>query len=217
VRIAFDPSDAPLAAQTGVTVEGIQVLLDRQGSAAAPQVAITDATGLARFEALLEGTYTVSADRPLTQVERAALPDGDRDVSVFAGARRLAVVPPTPSATVELVASRRGSLVVSEGFFSTSAGTGGFGNAQYIEFFNASDTAIYLDGKLYFQTALNLHRMVLDQYDCSGWVSATARVGGATLISMLRFHSASPQVVDEARLQPSGDRNGWSVMLGVRP
>jgi hypothetical protein len=51
----------------------------------------------------------------------------------------------------------------------------------------------------------------------SAWISATARVGGATMITMLRFHGASPIAVDEARLQPDGDRNGWSVMLGVRP
>jgi hypothetical protein len=32
---------------------------------------------------LLEGTYIVSADRPLSDAEREALPDADRDVSIF--------------------------------------------------------------------------------------------------------------------------------------
>jgi hypothetical protein len=129
--------------------------------------ATTDAGGVARFESLLEGAYIVSVDRALSAAERAALPDTDRDVSIFAGAGRVTVSPPTPSTTVELVASRRGSLVLSEISHSSRGGVpGGTSSAQYVEFFNASDTTIYMDGMLYFQTSLNLHRAVLDQYDC---------------------------------------------------
>jgi hypothetical protein len=167
VRVSFDPGDAALATQAGISVAGLHVRLERQASTSPPSTATTDASGIARFESLLEGTYTVSADRPLTDAERAALPVPDADVTVFAGARRVSVAPPTPSTTIELVASRRGSLVLSEFFFSARANTvGTTGDAHYAEIFNASDTTIYLDGMLFFQTSLNMHRMVLEQYEC---------------------------------------------------
>jgi hypothetical protein len=58
-------------------------------------------------------------------------------------------------------------LVLSEIFFSTRGGVpGGTSSAQYVEFYNASDTTVYLDGMLYFQTSLNMHTMVLEQYQC---------------------------------------------------
>lgn len=167
VRLTIDPGDSQLAAQAGVGVAGIQVRLERQASSSPPTTATTDASGVARFESLLQGTYIVSSDRPLSAAERAALPASDADVTVFAGARRVSVTPPAPSTSIDLVASRRGSLVLSEVQFSPRANTTGtLGSAQYIEFFNAADTAIHLDGLLYFQTALNLHRVVREQYQC---------------------------------------------------
>ena len=168
VRVALDPTDAALAAQAGISLGGILVRLERPASASLPQTVATDGSGVARFPSLLEGVYVVSAERPLTPDERERLPAADREVTVLASARRVTVAPPTASTTIELVAARRGSLVLSEVFFSTRGGamSAGTSSAQYVEFFNAADSAIYLDGMLIFQTALNLHRMVLDAYVC---------------------------------------------------
>src|SRR5690606_5294001 len=62
--------------------------------------------------------------------------------------------PPSREAIVTLVASRRGSLVLSEfnGNHATVAG-GSYPYSHYFEVFNNGDTTVYLDGMLFLARA----------------------------------------------------------------
>jgi hypothetical protein len=152
VQVSILTQDRAIATAAGVTVSGLTVRLTRDRSADPPRSAVTDATGAARFDDLLEGGYQLSVDRPLSAEEVARLEPADREASVFAGGATFTVTPPSRNVTVNLVASRRGSIIISEVFLHTvlvpNAGTYG----KYIEFYNNSDTTIYMDGMLYFQS-----------------------------------------------------------------
>jgi hypothetical protein len=50
----------------------------------------------------------------------------------------------------------------------------------------------------------------------AGWVTASFRMGGNTLLTSLRAERANPTSVIAARLQPEGTRSGWSVVVGLR-
>jgi hypothetical protein len=106
---------------------------------------------------LLQGDYQVSVDRPLTEAELALLPSDSRDASIFAGGAAIRVTPPSSSAAFNLVASRRGSLVISELFiyYAYVPVVGAYGT--YVELFNNSDTTVYLDGLLFFDTWSGMH------------------------------------------------------------
>jgi hypothetical protein len=157
VRVSIDPTDASIAATAGITTAGLTVRVKRGASTETPRSAVTSSEGVARFEGLTQGNYEVSVDRPLSSSELARLAPEDRDASIFAGGANVAVSPPLRDATVELVAARRGGLVISE-LYSYSAQVNGFyTSAHYVEVYNNSDTTIYLDGIVIFRASFTGH------------------------------------------------------------
>jgi hypothetical protein len=129
------------------------VRVQRGAAAEGPRTAVTAADGSARFEGLTQGNYEISVDRPLTAAELARLAPADREASIFAGGASIAVAPPSRETTIDLVAARRGSLVVSERFSYSAEVNGFYTAAHYIEVYNNSDTTIYLDGIVLFRTS----------------------------------------------------------------
>jgi hypothetical protein len=159
VTVSIDAADAALATVAGVSSSGITVRIQRTGSTEAPRTAVTGTDGVARFTELLEGTYQVSADRPLTGAEVTRLPEADREASLFAGGTQVTITPPQGQTAVQLVASRRGSLVISEEFLYRDNGKAPFyGMGTYVEVYNNADTTIYLDGMLLFWSRAQMHR-----------------------------------------------------------
>jgi hypothetical protein len=73
-------------------------------------------------------------------------------VALLAGGAQLAVAPPTLATGLDLVASRRGSLVLSELYSRTpTVSSASYPWAHYWEVYNASDSTIFLDGILLFR------------------------------------------------------------------
>jgi hypothetical protein len=172
VTVSIDVADASLATTAGVTQGGIIVRIQRVGSTEAARSAVTGADGVARFDQLLEGVYQVSADRPLTSAEMARLPAEDRDASIFAGGTQIIVAPPQGQTSVQLVASRRGSLLISELFVYRSPGAPDFyGFGTYFEVYNNADTTAFLDGMLFFMTMPQMHRGFSNVGGCPGTVA----------------------------------------------
>jgi hypothetical protein len=145
-QVTIDPADAALAAAVGLAPAGLTVRLLRDGTPATSATAVTSAAGTVRFDNLLEGRYSLTVERELSAVERDRLPASDRDATVFAGGASVIVSPPqAATGAIPLVASRRGSLVISEQYGYT--GTGLLYNwGMYMEFYNNSDTTVYMDG-----------------------------------------------------------------------
>lgn len=167
VHVSIDPADAAVASAAGVNTTGLTVRLTRQLSSDAPLSATTGVDGSVRFENLLEGVYNASIDRQLTSGEQAQLPPSDRDASVFAGAAVIVFAPPQREVMVPLVASRRGSLVLSEIFvyvYPSGGPTYGFGT--YLEVYNAADTTIFLDGVLIGNTWGGMHMGNVTTFHC---------------------------------------------------
>lgn len=168
VEIGFEAADAPLASAVGLLTSGLAVRLTRYLSTDTTRVATTDGDGRAQFGDLLEGVYTASVDRVLTTSERARLPSDDSDAGVFAGASTLAFAPPQRRITIPLVASRRGSLVISEIFTYRDPGYDpSYGYGTYMEVFNASDTTIFLDGMLVGNTWGGMHSAQVPELPCA--------------------------------------------------
>ena len=115
VLVAINPEDVAWASQAGVSTTGVTVRLAKSGEIGAEASAVTNGTGQVRFQQLLEGLYHVSVERTLTPAEVAKLVPTDRDRSLLAAGTQVVISPPTPrTIEVGLVASRRGSLVISE-------------------------------------------------------------------------------------------------------
>lgn len=130
-------------------VLGAEVRLNRAGETeGAAQV--TDSAGRAFFPGLLPGNYEVSVLRQLDQTERQRLAGGEfGDVTAFGGGEWTQVDGSTDSLTLEVVAGRQGSLVISELFNALPlTGNAFYRTGQYIEFYNNSDSTIYMDGKI---------------------------------------------------------------------
>jgi len=154
VRLLIDPADSALARQAGVTSAGVTVRLASSRPGEALRSATTDAAGIARFDALLDGIYTASPDRPLTPQEIARLSAGDQGTQLFGGGSSIVLSPPA-SRTVEvaMVASRRGSLVISEIFGNYGPTIGAYSFGGYVELYNNADSTIFLDGFVIAQEA----------------------------------------------------------------
>jgi hypothetical protein len=88
------------------------------------------------------GQYIIAASRWLTDQERAQLPAGD-DALGFAAKRTMRIGVPG-SARVDVPASRRKSLVISEWAFHQH----GYEYGGFLELYNNADTTVYLDGIL---------------------------------------------------------------------
>jgi len=169
VRVAVDPEDLALTNQAGVSTTGLTVRLAKTGASGEAMSAVTDATGHARFEQLLEGLYQVTVERALTVTEVGKLMPADRDRSVLAGGAQVVLTPPAPSTiVVSAVISRRGSLVISEVYGHTAiVANMSYGWAHYYEIQNASDTTIYLDGLLLFRDPPNYREAFTGGVPCS--------------------------------------------------
>jgi hypothetical protein len=146
VRVQFDSADRALVEAAGLSVAGLTVRLTRAGDVGAPRLATTDADGVVRFEQLLEGQYTASAERALTPDELLRVPEAARERARFAGGGTRILAPPAPAAVdVTLAAARRGGLVLSEWYLYLERPTP-YNWGQYIEIYNNGDTTAYLDG-----------------------------------------------------------------------
>lgn len=123
-------------------IPGLSVTVTPSDSSTAPQELTTSANGTLTIPAVATGQYIIAASRWLTDQERAQLPAGD-DVLGFAAKWTLRIGVPG-SARVDVPASRRKSLVISEWAFNSHAYVyGGF-----LELYNNADTTVYLDGIL---------------------------------------------------------------------
>ena len=160
-RVTIDPVDASLAQQAGIGVGGLTVRLTSSRAGEPVRTAVTGADGTARFDNLLEASYSASVERRLTTEELAKLPPADREASMFAGGVQVVLSPPTGrSVDVPLVGARRGSIIISEIFAYYGPPERGFDNyvyGTYMEVFNNADTTAYLDGILYGQTSSLWH------------------------------------------------------------
>lgn len=189
VRVAFDPDDAAIASAAGLSVSGITVRITRNAAGFTPQSATTAADGTARFENLLDGGYQVSADRSLTAIELNRLAFTDRDASVFSGGADVVVSPPAnATATVALVANRRGSIVISELFAFNSPPTTStaYGFGTYLEVFNNSDSTAYLDGMLLLHTPFSAHFKYSPLFPCTGYPQSL-RLDSTSIIGVVVF------------------------------
>jgi hypothetical protein len=190
VRVSVDPADVSLASAVGVGLAGLTVRLTPQFSSDPPQSSITGADGTVRFANLLEGVYTASVDRPLTASERTQLPLSDKDATIFAAATTATFSPPQRDVAVALVASRRGSLIISEIFPYRGLGVDpAYGFGTYLEVYNAADTTIYLDGILVASTSGLLHAGQLPAQPCESF-NVVARMDADRL--WLRLLQAFP-------------------------
>ena len=161
-RVTIDPVDVSVAQQAGIGVSGLTVRLTSSRAGEPVRTAVTATDGMARFDNLLEASYSASVERKLTADELARLAPADREASVFAGGGHVVLSPPTGrSVDVALVGARRGSIIISEIFAYYGPPERGFDNyvyGTYMEVFNNSDTTAYLDGLLYVQTSSLWHR-----------------------------------------------------------
>jgi hypothetical protein len=171
------------------------VRLQRTGSGEAPVEAATGADGAVVFPNLLEGAYALTAMRELTALERQRLPVEDRDISLLAGGASVTLAPPTgKGAQIELVASRRGTLVLSEFYaWVPVVGTTPYNYAHYTEVTNTADTTVFLDGVLVVRTYPQQH-------------AGTPESGYCPILAPLRLDSASLWVNQIYRF-PGGGRD----------
>lgn len=181
VHVSVDAADASLASAVGLGLSGLTVRLTPQFSSGVPQSATTGADGSVRFENLLEGVYTASVDHSLTASERAQLPAADQDVAIFAAATTATFTPPQRDMSVSLVASRRGSLVISEIFtYRNPPFLLPYGYGTYMEVFNAADTTIFLDRLLIGQTWSGMHYGRIPDLPCESF-NVSARLDPSRL------------------------------------
>jgi hypothetical protein len=131
-------------------IEGAEVVIRRIGQSETA-VQVTDSMGRATFTGLLVGNYQIGIRRTLSEPEEERLREEDEfsDVDVFGGGRALSVSAPSRSEEIEVAAGRSGSLVISEFFRQTpQSESDGYYYAHYFEFYNNSDSTIYMDGKI---------------------------------------------------------------------
>ncbi len=149
------PEDAAVARELGWAggIPNLEVRIEPMTGGAPARVVTTGADGAVRMVALEPGSYLISATRMLSEAERSRLGTGS-DVVAFVGDDVIAVNASTRTATVELPASRRRSLVISEWAFvrPESPGRDSYLFGGYLELYNNSDTTVYLDGVLIAQT-----------------------------------------------------------------
>ncbi len=143
-------TDSALAAALGwndSAVAGVEVVLQRGRDVYQRDTAVTDKAGTIQFEKLLAGEYKLWARRKLTEAEQdAARGAGHEVLALGYGAKGILAA----EMTIQLWSDQPGSLVISESYFPVNwtAGVGTYHFGGFIEFFNNSDTTVYLDGKI---------------------------------------------------------------------
>ncbi len=173
VTVVLTGEDSALAAMIGIgngVLPDAEVTIERSGTAGSLQSAVTDSAGTVQFEGLLEGRYSVSTIRILTPEEIAQLGAENADVNAFGGGAEKKVEPPSTETSLEAVAGRRGSLVISE--LSVPIARLPSGNdylyGDYIELYNNSDAPISLKGKI-LSRIIEYGTRAYDEYRCERW------------------------------------------------
>jgi len=106
----------------------------------------TDANGIAKFEGLAPGNYSVTASKELSASEAEPLTGYASEVFLNANISQLAILSEGMQ-TVQLQASVLGDWVIKEFYFSGAPDSYYFYDA-YIEIFNNSTEVLYADGLL---------------------------------------------------------------------
>ena len=151
LSVRADPADASVTAELGwaTGVPGAVVVISPVDSSAPPRSLVTGATGEVTIPDLPAGKYFVSARRVFTNLELQALAQVT-DAAGFAGEGGIDVSPTLTVGSIQIPASRRRSLLISEWSFNSRniPGSGTYHFGGYLELYNNSDSTIYLDGVL---------------------------------------------------------------------
>jgi len=153
VTVTIALADTALARRLGLVngrLSNAQVAARRVAGQQAPQSGTTDSLGQVTLAGLIEGTWAITALRPLSEAERGLLDSANRDVTGFAGAGQFTVARGAESVTIVAQAGRGGSLVISEGYLPYPTVTSNAGSeyvlGQYLEVHNNSLETLYLGG-----------------------------------------------------------------------
>lgn len=152
VTLEFRADSEDLATATALGwadgIPDVAVTLAPEDSAnGAPQEFQGSEAGTITLDQLAGGRYVLEVLRWLTEAERGRLPVGD-DAVGFVARVSLNTATATAQTVVQLVASRRHGIVISEwkGDPIQAAGTAGYSFSGYLRLYNNADTTIYLDG-----------------------------------------------------------------------
>lgn len=164
VRVVLE--DTALAATLGWTngVSGAEVIVHRFIDPYQPDTLMTDSTGRVVLpEGLLSGHYRIAALRVLTD-EEATQTGG----VIRAFGDGLATWLPATSVELMLGTDNPGSLVFSEIYYGGGTQEIRYRWSQFVEFYNNSDTTVYLDGLL-FGSAYGHHASGLPCSESRAW------------------------------------------------
>ena len=182
--LAFVPDSEDLSTATTLGwqdgIPGLSVTVTPSDSSSAPRELTTSANGMLTIPEVATGQYIISASRWLTDQERAQLPAGD-DALGFA-ARRTIVIGVPGSARVDVPASHRKPLVISEWSFNVATG---YQYGGFLELYNNADTTVYLDGLIIargFELASDY-----PNFPCALFVSSTNDPAGIWIRLIQKF------------------------------
>ena len=155
VTVTIAPADTALARRMGLAngrLSNAQVTARRVAGQQALQTGTTDPSGQVTLPGLIEGSWAITALRPLSEDERASLDSANRDVTGFAGAGQFTVARGAGSVTIVAPAGRGGTLVISEGYLPYPTVTSNTGSeyvlGQYLEVHNNSLETVHLGGMI---------------------------------------------------------------------
>jgi len=151
VTVTIAPADTALATRLGFVngrLSNAQVTAHRVAGQQAPQSGTTNSLGQVTLPGLIEGVWAITAGRALTDAERAVLDSANADVTGFGGAGQFGVAGPAPTATMEALAGRQGTLVISEAYVPLIQEGFAYLSGQYVEVHNNSFETLYLDGRV---------------------------------------------------------------------
>jgi len=149
VTVTIAPADTALATRLGLAngrLSNAQVTARRVAGQQGPQNGTTDSLGRVTLAQLIEGVWTITALRPLSEAERTLLDSANTDVTGLAGAGQANEEGGAPHVILEVLAGRQGPLVISEAYLPLIADVFRYQFGQYIEVHNNSFETIYLDG-----------------------------------------------------------------------
>jgi hypothetical protein len=148
VRTDADSAVAHALGWPSLSVPGVTVVLRSEGSTQQTTL-VTDASGSVTFTGLLQGLYSVAALRPVSASERMLLPASHQEVDALGGSRVASVGTTATSIDVQLLATRRGTLVISEIWSGEPpVGNSFYDDGDFMEIYNNSDAPVELAGKL---------------------------------------------------------------------